>query len=433
MRKITIGRNSSNDIVINDTMVSRFHCEIIQESGRIKIVDLNSSNGTFVNGQRIYGTIYLNPQDVVCVHNTPVNWQKYFTMPQAGTHTSLKKVLLPIFVLLGVALVATGVFFLLKKINEPKSIAIEVGMTLNEIKNMDNTTVILHHAPSYESEICFIKSFDYYLINNNTAAKFDNDRVVNIYTWDPSYRTDNGLSVNSTLGEVLRQYSTSMSCWYECVAYNYISQQYEAVFYLYDTNSCTTFAFLASQLTSQQSSAILATSSVADDMGGYVYLSQLSSTMLQSISSSVSVSWIERSDCNKQILEPKDTPTEPVKTEPKTPTLRTAKYYIKFGDSETYELSDGSKVSASLTTMGLGDLRLNISWYGKTPTKLSWTFDGNRVSPMSNVLYSKKNGDSYSLRESIWFDLDWSNGEPTINGVNFTIYPISEEDRKYNR
>ena len=83
--------------------------------------------------------------------------------------------------------------------------------------------------------------------------------------------------------------------------------------------------------------------------------------------------------------------------------------------------------------MGLGDLRLNISWYGKTPTKLSWTFDGNRVSPMSNVLYSKKNGDSYSLRESIWFDLDWSNGEPTINGVNFTIYPISEEDRKYNR
>ena len=44
MKKITIGRNSSNDIVINDTMVSRFHCEIIQESGRIKIVDLGLCN-----------------------------------------------------------------------------------------------------------------------------------------------------------------------------------------------------------------------------------------------------------------------------------------------------------------------------------------------------------------------------------------------------
>ena len=91
MKKITIGRNSSNDIVINDTMVSRFHCEIIQESGTIKIVDLNSSNGTFVNGQRISGAVDLTPQDTVCVHNISVNWQEYFTTDDDGCHERHKK------------------------------------------------------------------------------------------------------------------------------------------------------------------------------------------------------------------------------------------------------------------------------------------------------------------------------------------------------
>lgn len=52
--RLTIGRDSSNDIVIDNTFISGFHAEFIRQSdGGYEIVDLKSSNGTFVNGKRV--------------------------------------------------------------------------------------------------------------------------------------------------------------------------------------------------------------------------------------------------------------------------------------------------------------------------------------------------------------------------------------------
>jgi predicted component of type VI protein secretion system len=52
---VRIGRTPDNQIVLNDPSVSRSHAEIKidPDSRRITIVDLNSSNGTYVNGIRI--------------------------------------------------------------------------------------------------------------------------------------------------------------------------------------------------------------------------------------------------------------------------------------------------------------------------------------------------------------------------------------------
>lgn len=50
---LRLGRDSSGAIQIHDTEVSRQHAEIRQTDKTITISDLNSSNGTFVNGQRI--------------------------------------------------------------------------------------------------------------------------------------------------------------------------------------------------------------------------------------------------------------------------------------------------------------------------------------------------------------------------------------------
>jgi len=50
---LRIGRDSSNDIQIHDTEVSRRHAEIRQTNGDFAVSDLDSSNGTFVNGQRV--------------------------------------------------------------------------------------------------------------------------------------------------------------------------------------------------------------------------------------------------------------------------------------------------------------------------------------------------------------------------------------------
>lgn len=48
---ITIGRLSTNDVVISDSNVSRRHAELKQEGTSWKLVDLGSTNGTMVNGK----------------------------------------------------------------------------------------------------------------------------------------------------------------------------------------------------------------------------------------------------------------------------------------------------------------------------------------------------------------------------------------------
>lgn len=53
-QRIRIGRDESNDWVLPDLTVSRFHAEILaNEDGTYFLFDLNSANGTFLNGSRI--------------------------------------------------------------------------------------------------------------------------------------------------------------------------------------------------------------------------------------------------------------------------------------------------------------------------------------------------------------------------------------------
>jgi predicted component of type VI protein secretion system len=68
----TIGRDVNNDVVINDAEVSRNHGRLTEQSGGYLIEDLASTNGTFVNGQRLIGPKLLNPGDVVGLGETIV-------------------------------------------------------------------------------------------------------------------------------------------------------------------------------------------------------------------------------------------------------------------------------------------------------------------------------------------------------------------------
>ena len=52
-REITIGRSPTNNIFVRDRNVSRVHCQIILTEEGCKLTDLQSTNGTFVNGLRV--------------------------------------------------------------------------------------------------------------------------------------------------------------------------------------------------------------------------------------------------------------------------------------------------------------------------------------------------------------------------------------------
>ena len=63
--ELTIGRQTGNTIVLTDNNVSRNHARIAAEGGRAILTDLNSTNGTFVNGERVRGQQSLRPGDRV--------------------------------------------------------------------------------------------------------------------------------------------------------------------------------------------------------------------------------------------------------------------------------------------------------------------------------------------------------------------------------
>jgi hypothetical protein len=61
---LTLGRGLNNDIILEDTRVSRHHAQLRYKTRRFWVTDLNSTNGTYVNGERI-SEVDLRHGDVV--------------------------------------------------------------------------------------------------------------------------------------------------------------------------------------------------------------------------------------------------------------------------------------------------------------------------------------------------------------------------------
>jgi pSer/pThr/pTyr-binding forkhead associated (FHA) protein len=49
----TIGRAARADFVVEAPLVSRVHCRLTAGATELEVLDLDSTNGTFVNGQRV--------------------------------------------------------------------------------------------------------------------------------------------------------------------------------------------------------------------------------------------------------------------------------------------------------------------------------------------------------------------------------------------
>ena len=70
--KVTIGRAPDNTIVLSDLRASSHHAEVRPEGAYFSVVDLGSSNGTFVNEQQVFGNAprLLQPGDMLRIGDT---------------------------------------------------------------------------------------------------------------------------------------------------------------------------------------------------------------------------------------------------------------------------------------------------------------------------------------------------------------------------
>jgi hypothetical protein len=71
---IGIGRASDNDVIVDDSEVSRHHCQLKLQHGAYSFADLGSRNGSWVNGQRVT-EIALGPGDLIRIGSTEIEFQ----------------------------------------------------------------------------------------------------------------------------------------------------------------------------------------------------------------------------------------------------------------------------------------------------------------------------------------------------------------------
>ncbi len=89
--QLVIGRDSSSNIAINDAEVSRKHARLTFQGGKYVIEDLGSTNGTFVNGQRLVSSVVLKSGDVVSLGEQIVLMYEALAVDSGETVISARK------------------------------------------------------------------------------------------------------------------------------------------------------------------------------------------------------------------------------------------------------------------------------------------------------------------------------------------------------
>lgn len=85
--QFTMGRSSEADIHIQDTLISRIHCKISFENGTWCLEDLNSTNGTWIVGQKVTGKVLLPLKTSVRMGKTIFELHDMYTGDKTGIFT----------------------------------------------------------------------------------------------------------------------------------------------------------------------------------------------------------------------------------------------------------------------------------------------------------------------------------------------------------
>ena len=99
--KVRIGRHADNMVMLQDVSASRVHAEILLDSkeNQVTITDLSSTNGTYVNRQRIEGSHSLHSNDIIrigqaVIHLIDESEIKFDNQDSSGKHRFTRELLL---------------------------------------------------------------------------------------------------------------------------------------------------------------------------------------------------------------------------------------------------------------------------------------------------------------------------------------------------
>jgi len=73
---LTIGRSGSNDVTIDDPFVSHIHARVLRRGPYYYVEDLGSTNGTYLNDQRVDGDARLKVRDTLRLGETVLRYEE---------------------------------------------------------------------------------------------------------------------------------------------------------------------------------------------------------------------------------------------------------------------------------------------------------------------------------------------------------------------
>ncbi|NLV87781.1 MAG: FHA domain-containing protein [Tissierellia bacterium] len=62
---LSLGRHADNHIVVKDPYISKEHFQIVEDENEYYLEDLDSANGTYLNGDKIYDIVKLQDGDII--------------------------------------------------------------------------------------------------------------------------------------------------------------------------------------------------------------------------------------------------------------------------------------------------------------------------------------------------------------------------------
>jgi len=206
----TIGRTEDNYILVSDQSISRNHAKIVNTNMTFKVVDLNSSNGTYVNNRKLEGEQYLNSGDLIRFGNISfvfvpvaqnVDIRQYVMSRPQG---SFPVIMIAIIIVLLIVAVAVFVYIGLNK--EPK----EDQLTTQEVQvsNEDKINSTIQRAEKHYNEKHFQVAHD--LIDPLIIDNSDNQKLIELNSKINAELDNNQLLKDAEAAESSRKFDDAI-------------------------------------------------------------------------------------------------------------------------------------------------------------------------------------------------------------------------------